>query len=296
MTLDALVIAGGALLASFIVVPIFFWLLRLLGFYAIVRERTCRVYVLFGKVRAVLSEPGLHCLWAKMGLRALYVNLLGRCEIVDLRLDQTYLRSQAVNSEEGAPMGIGIWYEMFVSDPVPFLFNNTDPHGSLSASVSNATVRCLSNMKLGDMLESRHSMSQSVRGEVSPRSHEWGYKLGSIYIRKVHLRDLAMIRQIEEKVINRLRQVTSAIKQDGANQVSIISSSAEREAAIAFAKAAGMRPQIVGAALQRITADAEVAEVLFQILEVQRMLEGQAKITVLPVGAGLMPQLLSSQP
>ncbi|MBL0160930.1 MAG: hypothetical protein IPP47_28180 [Bryobacterales bacterium] len=37
-----------------------------------------------------------------------------------------------------------------------------------------------------------------------------------------------MIRQIEEKVVNRLRQVTSAIKQDGANQVSIITSSAER--------------------------------------------------------------------
>jgi hypothetical protein len=44
----------------------------------------------------------------------------------------------------------------------------------------------------------------------------------------VHFRDLAMIRQIEEKVVNRLRQVTSAIKQDGANQVNIIKSTAER--------------------------------------------------------------------
>ncbi len=31
-----------------------------------------------------------------------------------------------------------------------------------------------------------------------------------------------MMRQIESKVVNRLRQVTAAIKQDGANQVSII--------------------------------------------------------------------------
>jgi hypothetical protein len=37
-----------------------------------------------------------------------------------------------------------------------------------------------------------------------------------------------MIKQIESKVVNRLRQVTSAIKQDGANQVSIITSTAER--------------------------------------------------------------------
>ena len=62
-----------------------------------------------------------------------------------------------------------------------------------------------------------------------------------------------MIRQIEEKVVNRLRQVTSAIRQDGANQVSIITSTAERTAAVEFAKAAAMRPQIVGAALNRIS-------------------------------------------
>mgnify|MGYP000315042270 CR=1 FL=1 len=67
---------------------------------------------------------------------------------------QAYLRSQPVNSEEGAPMGIGIWYEMYISDTVAFLFKNTDPRGSLRANVSNATVRCLSNMPLAEMLDS----------------------------------------------------------------------------------------------------------------------------------------------
>ena len=84
---------------------------------------------------------------------------------------------------------------------------------------------------LADMLETRHTMSQAVRSEVSDKSHQWGYRLGSIYIRKVHFRDRDMIRQIEEKVVNRLRQVTSAIRQDGANQVSIITNTAERMAA-----------------------------------------------------------------
>ncbi len=56
-----------------------------------------------------------------------------------------------------------------------------------------------------------------------------------------------MMLQIEKKVVNQLRQVTSAIKQDGANQVSVITSAAEREAAVEFAKAAALRPQIVGA-------------------------------------------------
>ena len=67
-----------------------------------------------------------------------------------------------------------------------------------------------------------------------------------------------MIQQIEEKVVNRLRQVTSAIRQDGANQVNIITSTAERQAAVEFAKAAAMRPSIVGEALNKIAADPEV--------------------------------------
>jgi hypothetical protein len=74
----------------------------------------------------------------------------------------------------------GIWYEMFVSDPVSYLFKNADPKGSLRANVSNAAVRCLSNMKLADMLETRHSMSQAVRGEVrAGRRRGWaGHRRG----------------------------------------------------------------------------------------------------------------------
>src|ERR1700691_6155917 len=158
---------------------------------------------------------------------------------------------------------------MWISTPVSYLFKNTDPRGSLRANVSNATVRCLSNMKLAEMLETRHNMSQSVRAEVTGKSQAWGYQLGSVYIRKVHFRDAGMIHQIEEKVVNRLRQVTSAIKQDGSNQVSIITSTAERQAAIEFAKAGAMRPEIVGIALQKISQDAEISDSMFQVLETQ---------------------------
>src|SRR5690606_7170392 len=145
----------------------------------------------------IIKEPGIHFLWKELGWKAVLIRWLGKVHTLDMRLDQAYLRSQPVNSEEGAPMGIGIWYEMYISDPVSFLFRNADPRGSLAANVSNATVRSLSNMKLDSMLESRHGMSRAVRGEVSPTSRDWGYQLGSVYIRKVHFRDVGMIRQIE---------------------------------------------------------------------------------------------------
>lgn len=277
--------------------PILLGIAKMLGLFAIVQERTCRVYVLFGKVIGEISEPGLHILPFVLGPSAFIVNLFGKCYVLDLRLDQEYLRSQPVNSEEGAPMGIGIWYEMQISNPVAYLFKNTDPRGSLRANVSNATVRCLSNMPLAEMLETRHRMSQTVRDEVSEKSQAWGYKLGSIYIRKVHFRDIGMIRQIEEKVVNRLRQVTSAIKQDGANQVSIITSSAERTAAVAFAQAAVIRPKMIGEALKEISDDPDVAGMLFEILETQKVLENKGKLTLFVQGGQtpLLADLLASR-
>ena len=150
--IETLIAAVVTFFALFIVVPAILGLARLLGLYAVVHEKHCHVYVLFGKVVSIINEPGLHILFANMGWRAFIINWLGQCHVLDMRLDQEYLRSQPVNSEEGAPMGIGIWYEMYVSDPVAYLFKNTDPRGSLAANVSNSTVRCLSNLPLAEML------------------------------------------------------------------------------------------------------------------------------------------------
>ena len=80
-----------------------------------------------------------------------------------------------------------------------------------------------------------------------------------------------MIQQIESKVVNRLRQVTSAIKQDGANQVNIIRNAAEKKAAIDFGKAAAIRPKIVGDALRKIAADPDIASAMFEVMETDRI-------------------------
>jgi len=273
----------------FVLMPVLLAVARMFALYVVVRERQCVVFELFGKVRTVISEPGLHSPWKSMGPFAMLVPFFGKKFVVDLRIDQTYLRSQPVNSEEGAPMGIGVWCEMVVSEPVDYLYKNNDPLGSLRANISNATVRCLSNMKLSDMLENRHGMSSLVRQEVSAKSREWGYQVGSIYIRKVHFRDRGMISQIEQKVVNRLRQVTAAIQQDGSNRVNVIRSTAERQAAVEFAKAAATRPQIVGKALGQIAEMPFIAKALFEVLETQALLGSNTlEVDVLPPGLPLM--------
>jgi regulator of protease activity HflC (stomatin/prohibitin superfamily) len=292
------VLAG---VAGFLVVPVLLGVARMFGLFVVVRERQCVVFELFGTVRLVLDRPGLHSPLLRLGPAAMLLPLFGRRHVVDLRLDQEYLRSEPVNSEEGAPMGIGIWYEMVISDPVAFLYKNADPGGSLQANVSNAAVRCLSNMRLDRMLVDRHEMSRTVREEASRHSQEWGYQVGSVYVRKVHFRDTGMIRQIEQKVVNRLRQVTAAIEQDGANRVNVIRSASEREAAIEFAKAATMRPRIVGEALASIAGDPEIAHTLFEVLEAQGLLSSRdLQVTMVPQGStvlvGATPDAPAKQP
>src|SRR6516164_6354887 len=98
--IDFFIAAAATFFGLFVLGPMVSAFCRACGFYTVVQERQCRVYMLFGKVALVLDEPGLHLLWLKLGWKAPLVTWLGRCLVLDMRLDQEYLRSQPVNSEE----------------------------------------------------------------------------------------------------------------------------------------------------------------------------------------------------
>jgi hypothetical protein len=67
-----------------------------------VLERVCA-----GMLEVNVTRPGS---WQSVpALARIAAPLLGRRYVLDMRLEQEYLRSQQVNSEEGAPIGIGIW-------------------------------------------------------------------------------------------------------------------------------------------------------------------------------------------
>lgn len=81
----------------------------------------------------------------------------------------------------------------------------------------------------------------------------------------------------------------AAIRQDGTNQVNLITSAADRQAAVEFARAAATRPALVGAALQGIMeADRDVATCMFEILETQRVLESDEDVMLVPGPAGMV--------
>ena len=56
-----------------------------------------------------------------------------------------------------------------------------------------------------------------------------------------------------------------------------------------------MRPAIVGGALQQIGQDPNVLAAMFDILETQQILQGEAKISILPPKSDLLAQLFASK-
>jgi len=270
---------------TFIVTGILVALGQTFQLWRVLPERTVLVYTFFGKVIGQVEEPGLFFPIAHFGLRSLLLPLFGKTYTVSTQLHQSYLRNQLVNSEEGAPMGVGVWFEMYVNDPEAYLFRNSDPIGSLKANVATAVVKQLSNLKLDVLLEDRDALSRKVREEVSPTSTEWGFALGSTYIRKVAFRDKGMIAEIQRKVVNRLRQVTAAMKQAGDNTVAIIHSEADKQASQRLGQAQAVRPEVVGRALGEIQREPEVASALFRLLDIQASLKSPGKIILADGGA-----------
>ena len=280
------------LVVGLFTVPIFLGICRTFGIYTCVRECEAQVFTLFGKVIGTLDKPGLHIPITHFGLRAMMIPFFGKRYVVNTALRQHYLRGQMVNSEEGTPMGVGIWYEMQVQEPVSYLFTNANPDGSLQANVTSSTISTLSNLEMEKMLEDRHSLSRTVRQAVSPLSEKWGYRLGSVYIRKVEFTDRQMVDNITEKVVKRLVQVTSAMKQDGENRVGLIKSETAFKVSQKMAEAAAARPKIVGQKLNEIGKDdAEVLSTVLEVMEVNSVVESDATIDVLPDQGNMLFQV-----
>jgi regulator of protease activity HflC (stomatin/prohibitin superfamily) len=278
-----------------VIIPIILGLARGFCVYTIVYEAQAQVFTLFGKVIGTIKEPGLRFPIAEFGPKALLIPFFGKRHFVSTALRQHYLRGQMVNSEEGTPMGVGIWYEMQVNDPVAYLFVNTNPEGSLEANVASATISTLSNLEMDKMLEDRHSLSRTVRQTVSPLSEKWGYRLGSVYIRKVFFTDMQMVHNITDKVVKRLVQVTSAMKQDGENRVGLIRSETANKVSTKMAEAKATRPAVVGRALNDIAKqDTEILQAVMEVMETDKLLASHASIELVPSNSNMLLQLGAS--
>lgn len=101
-----------------------------------------------------------------------------------------------------------------------------------------------------------------------------------------------MVQNITEKVVKRLVQVTSAMKQDGENRVGLIKSETAFKVSQKMAEAAAARPDVVGKALNEIAEqDPEILDTVLEVMEVDNLLASGATIDILPTGCNVLVQL-----
>ena len=101
-----------------------------------------------------------------------------------------------------------------------------------------------------------------------------------------------MVDNITEKVVKRLVQVTSAMKQDGENRVGLIRSETANKVSQKMAEAKSTRPGVVGRALNEIAQeDHEILAAVMQVMETDSLLSSSATVEVLPKGPGVMIEL-----
>lgn len=100
-----------------------------------------------------------------------------------------------------------------------------------------------------------------------------------------------MTAQIELKVVNRLRQVTAAMRQNGDNQVALIHSDADKRASEKLGQAQAVRPQVVGAVLADVQRNQAVADALFKLLDIKATMKSPGKVLIAPASSvGLLLQ------
>lgn len=68
----------------------------------------------------------------------------------------------------------------------------------------------------------------------------------------------------------------------------------QSKAAVAFTRTTTTRPKIVGEALHEISVKLGVAEAMFKILEVENLVEGDIRLTLLPKDNELIKQLVGA--
>ena len=104
--------------------------------------------------------------------------------------------------------------------------------------------------------------------------------------------DQHMVNNITDKVVKRLVQVTSAMKQDGENRVGLIRSETANKVSQQMAEAQSTRPEVVGQALNRIAKDdPEILQAVLDVMETDKLLASPASVELLPPGSNVMIEL-----
>lgn len=219
---------GGAL---------FLWrLFRWVG--VVVHDEETVLVTRFGKLAAVLSEPGLHFLPAMllpwMALRR-----------VSQQLDFREIDNIQINDATGTTVIVDLWLEFRIENAERAAFAVQDWECSLRNVASHATRAILSNLDFGHILKDRTDLGERLKNDLRDECERWGLRLHNAFIRNVRLLP-EVARRMFETVAARKERAKARIEEEGRLAVAMLDAETAARVAQLVAEAKSQYPLSMG--------------------------------------------------
>jgi regulator of protease activity HflC (stomatin/prohibitin superfamily) len=233
---DALLFSGFALgLAA----PFALWLaLRLT--HIDVAERTAVLVLRFGRLAAVLDQPGWHRVVDRV---APWVEL----RRVSLRNDFRIVKGVAANDKNGTTLIVNVWLEVRVVDPKKAAFGVEDWSRALQDVVSHGITSIVGSRELEAILCDKGSVAEALKADLADECERWGIVVERAYVKRLSvLPDVAQ--RLFETVAARLEREKADIEEEGHQKIAHLEADTAAKTAALVARAKGQYPAAVGRA------------------------------------------------
>lgn len=198
----------------------------------------------FGKLHAILKEPGLHFFpWKAIpGHRVLPVSVQRDCR---------HYSDIHVNDCRGTSVIVDLWVEFRVVNPARALFHIEDWEKSLQSLLTHAATSILGTREFSQILRNRTELATLLKEDVKPETSRWGLQVEEVFIRQVSLLP-EVSRQMFEMVAARLERAKADIEEEGRLQVAQMDAETSAQVAALEAEAKGQYPAAVGRAYEAL--------------------------------------------
>lgn len=213
----------------------------------------------FGKLANRVDDPGLHFL-VDHGLPWV------RTVRVSRRLQSLLLRDIEVHDVGGTELGVDVFVEYRITDPVKATFAIDDLTRALENVVSHGVITVLGVRQVGEILRDSGGLGDAIRRELEPETAPWGVVVHRVLLRQIRP-SLMANEQFLGEIAAKLEKVKARIEEEGRQAVALLHARTSAEVAVRVAQARGQYPRAVGTAYAAIRSDREVYEAYRELHE-----------------------------
>ena len=204
----------------------------------------------FGKLEAVLTEPGLHLL---PSLLLPWMSLRRVSQQVDFR----EIDSIQINDATGTTLIVDLWLEFRIVDPTKAAFAVQDWDRSLRNVASHATRAILSNLDFNHILTDRTDLGERLKRDLQEECQRWGLQVSNAFVRNVRLLP-EVARLMFETVAARKERAKARIEEEGRLAVAMLDAETAAKVAKLVADAKSQYPLAMGEVFSELKQDPTV--------------------------------------